>query len=712
MSYPSIETGFKDFSKPLSADSNYSNYFENLTTLENKQNYVPIYPSIQTDSIDTSDNSTAFWPQTPLTPICPSTPKSMPSITDFKSANGCSEAPRPKEDGLGFKIVPKNLLRLVTKADHIPKSTMQSLCSAAARLENFEPWLPEKTHPLNEKVQAIAKHVYEQNKNKPLADLLICLNQAIGEIFATSLSTETKELLEVSLRTAFVQHLINHQKTLLLAQFEKTSLVPDIAGVLKSLNGFATRDRYYLLPPQFGNLRASLLSEIEKALTNEISGKIAASVVKMELSAQCQEWNKAISDVFTTHKIPLADAVTMQLCVRESILKEKIFPAHIGSCHTELLHTGFLPASFNDMIGHFHAFASMGNSYNTPFNVQSGFLVCCFGDGLPTAIDRLSQSRIDRLRSLNPSVDFSANPTTFTEDVESQRLWNHVQTLQWANYVLSSPSAPPATITIPSAPPATREELLNWTTPKPEEKPREEAHPPKIVTPPETVVNPIVTPSEPTANPVRMDAVAPKETPTLSPAPQTVQPTAVIATIPAKKELKKVLYTETALRDFNFSIERFDRAMPKRLHLWTYQNIKKGMLGPVERRLDVLFKKLLDDLSFQPYTESEMRDAVITRIKNEISSQPTLTLLDNKLLAAELIEDYYIGSSLAQIRQKIQDRFSNDGTFLHFFYDQAITEGVEIASWDNQWAEYQIKDHMIENLDRSIQALQRYIMEA
>ena len=604
----------------------------------------------------------------------------LPSIELFKSSSAPSKPPRRRDADLGARIVRNSFVQRFTTVDHISKLDMRSLCTASANLENFEPWHPEKEHSINTCVRDIAQYVYEQHKQKSLDKLIKCMNEAIGEVFATSLPEETKELLEVSLRTAFAKHLIDHQKRVSLDHFTRNQSLPALDTVITSIYEFSSRNRYYLPPPILCNSRAALLSDIEKVLLNEISEKIATAVAGMELPAQRNKWKEAIEEIFVKYQIPLddsANAIEMQLSIRAQILQEKMFPVYVGECRAELLRSGFLPASFNDMIEHFHNFASMENSYGIAASTRDNFLISCFGDDLQPTINQLSESRIDRLRSLNTSVDFPTHQTSFTEDDESLRLWNHAQTLCWVNNVLHPLHHAPSAL-----PMAIEEQLAA----------RRNAQITKDV------------PIDPSKLASLVDAFK------LMLLPQAAAPITPVITPPdPKKEPKKKLYTELALRNFDFSVERFDRAMPPRLHMWTYQNINKKKMGPVEERLEALFQKIL---FIHIYPDSEIRDAIIKRIQNEISGNATLTLSGKKQRASEIVEEYYTSYKLPELRKKIQDEFGSDDRFLQYFYEHAISEDVKIDSWDSQWAEYQIRDEIVQNLDRAIQALQRYVMEA
>src|SRR3989304_566426 len=202
---------------------------------------VPIrYPQV-VDSIapheDLAQPSTSFYPV--IVPFV-----HLPSIVSFKSSLGPSQPPRRRDADLGAKIVRNSFVQWFTTVDHIPELAMRSLCTASANLENFEPWHPENEHPINTQVRDIAQYVYEQHKQKSLAELIKCMNEAIGEIFATSLPEETKELLEVSLRTAFAKHLIDHQKRVSLDHFTRNKSLPAIAAVITSIYEFSSRNRY------------------------------------------------------------------------------------------------------------------------------------------------------------------------------------------------------------------------------------------------------------------------------------------------------------------------------------------------------------------------------------------------------------------------------------------------------------------------------------
>src|SRR3972149_434397 len=213
--------------------------FSALTTLGESGNTMPDsfqaqtpYPgSVPTPPIhcpQVADSITPYkdlaQPSTHLYPVlAPSV--HLPSL--FKNSSAPSQPPRRRDADLGARIVRNSFVQRFITVDHIPKLNMRSLCTASDNLENFEPCHPEKEHSINTCVRDIAQYVYEQHKQKSLDKLIKCMNEAIGEVFATSLPDETKELLEVSLRTAFAKHLIDHQKKVQLDHFTRTQSIPD-----------------------------------------------------------------------------------------------------------------------------------------------------------------------------------------------------------------------------------------------------------------------------------------------------------------------------------------------------------------------------------------------------------------------------------------------------------------------------------------------------
>jgi len=165
-SYPSLETllGTTDSSSHLTSPALSSKRKDSLVS----------YPSLLADK-----------PHSPLYPDLPKF-KHIPSITMYVGSTTPSEAPKRRED-VGAKIARGTFLHRFTAVDLIPKMMLDNLCLQTGNLENFEPWHPEKEHRISNEVRAIAGYIFDQNKAKPLTEQIKNMNQAIGEVFATSL---------------------------------------------------------------------------------------------------------------------------------------------------------------------------------------------------------------------------------------------------------------------------------------------------------------------------------------------------------------------------------------------------------------------------------------------------------------------------------------------------------------------------------------------